>query len=457
MLLVAAVTACGSKTGLRVGTSRLDASSGSGAGGGASPGRPVDGASPTDRDGAVGGDDVSDGGVPFADGSATRFDGSTGGGGGGGGYVVGPVDGVATGAEHTCVWRTTGEVQCWGNNEFGQAGAPPSTSVRTPTFVPGAVAVRMALGARHTCALDSAGSVTCWGLNTWGMLGVESPPQTDRPQRVAGLPPISRLAAGWSHTCALAVSGEVYCWGKNDAGQLGNFSTGDAHRPVRVRFLGPALDVTAGRANTCAITVDGGAYCWGANNAGELGYGGGGGSTFMPGRVPLPEAMTAVRAGDASGCALGTEGRLRCWGNAELSTYRCAPTCLPEFCDDVDSRHPLVWFSGRVDEVALGRAHFCLIDGARALHCWGGNDRRQLGFDSGVACDESRCPAGLACTVSDPVSVAGVRDLTHVALGLDHTCAVDARHFVFCWGDNRRAQAGGAGPVVPYPSLVPGL
>ena len=447
--LVLLTAACGSKTGLLVDESTRDGAAGAAAGLGDA-GRSMDGA-------PRGGDDAGalDGAAEAVD--ARADDGGTAvGGDGGDADAIGPVAGVAAGAQHTCAWRATGEVECWGSNEFGQAGSPASAlAVRTPTFVPGAVAVQMALGARHTCALDADGGVTCWGLNTWGMLGTDGPDHTDRPQRVPGLPPIARLAAGWSHTCAVAVGGEVFCWGKNDGGQIGSGTSADAHRPVLVGPIGPAVDVAAGRGHTCAVTADGLVYCWGANFADQRGTDGG--NVFLPVLVPDIRAMVAVRAGEASTCALGSDGRLRCWGELAHTASWCEYPCPPGACEDRE-RHPVVAFPERVDDLCLGKRHACLVDAPLGLHCWGDNDRRQLGLDPTVGgCPGEVCTEADPCVVAAPAAVDGVHGVLSITAGREHTCAVDGRRAVYCWGDNRRLQAGSDGAFVPRPTRVPGI
>lgn len=450
-------SACGAKTGLLVAQSMRDAGAGGGmtsrdAGGWMDGARVADGEAGA-RDGAAeSGAPLRDGAVVRVDGSSTVLDGAA--------DVLGPVAGVAAGAEHTCVWRTTGQVQCWGRNDFGQAGTSASTpTVTAPVFVPGVRAVQMALGSRHTCALDADGAVACWGLNTWGMLGTAEPDQTERPQRVPGLPPIARLTAGWSHTCALAVGGEVYCWGKNDGGQIGIGTTADQHRPVRVASLDTAVDVTAGRSHTCAVTVDGVVYCWGGNAAGQLGFGTDG-IAVLPLAVPGLGPMVVVRAGEASTCAVGSDGRLQCWGALGRTLLYCALPCPIGPCGGdggTDDAHPFVAFAGHVDAIEVGRAHGCLVDATRALRCWGDSDRRQLGFRPTVNCDGSSCSGYGSCPFAPPTAVDGITSVASMAVGYDHSCAVDDRHFVYCWGDNTRAQTGSAGDVVSVPTRVMGI
>ena len=62
---------------------------------------------------------------------------------------------------------------CWGDNTYGQTGqAPSSTPVATPSLVhvqdP---VVQVAVGSRHACAVTATGDIWCWGDNNFGELG----------------------------------------------------------------------------------------------------------------------------------------------------------------------------------------------------------------------------------------------------------------------------------------------
>ncbi len=80
---------------------------------------------------------------------------------------------LAGGGSHTCARLQSGRVVCWGGNEAGQLGHRSSVSVRpTPTAVRGVGdAVDLALGAQHTCAVRTTGEVACWGDTEYGALG----------------------------------------------------------------------------------------------------------------------------------------------------------------------------------------------------------------------------------------------------------------------------------------------
>lgn len=98
-----------------------------------------------------------------------------------------------------------------------------------------------------------------------------------------------------------------------------------------------------------------------------------------------------------------------------------------------------------VTQLAMGYSHVCALTDAGGLKCWGGNNRGQL---------------GLGHTVSQltPVDVPGLTSgVTHVAAGEYGTCAVH-NGAAKCWGWNNDGQLGDGTQVDRYaPTQVQGL
>jgi alpha-tubulin suppressor-like RCC1 family protein len=88
------------------------------------------------------------------------------------------VTAITAGYLHTCALLSSGAVKCWGDNQYRQLGDGTETPKTTPVNVLTAgtdqnsnqltdvTAITAAY--HHTCALLSSGEVKCWGLNNYG-------------------------------------------------------------------------------------------------------------------------------------------------------------------------------------------------------------------------------------------------------------------------------------------------
>lgn len=97
-------------------------------------------------------------------------------------------------------------------------------------------------------------------------------------------------------------------------------------------------------------------------------------------------------------------------------------------------------------DLTAGEHHTCaLLEGRRAV-CWGRNSSGQLGNG---AIDNNRGDPG-----NPPVEV-GLVNVIALDAGGTHTCAVDARRRIYCWGYNSSSQVGDLSTVTrPVPVLV---
>ena len=199
---------------------------------------------------------------------------------------------VASIARAACVIQTTGRVQCWGANDYGQVGNGSEEDALNPTAVQGLDGVvGLDSGCVHRCAVRAGGSLWCWGSNLMGKLGDGTTVDRNLPQRVPGLSGVVSVALGCGHSCALIDDGTVWCWGLNVYGQVGNgVVTSHELVPEQVVGLDDVRAIFGGGSNhSCAIRNDDSAWCWGDDLYGELGDGQLGTYTAVPRRVLLPD------------------------------------------------------------------------------------------------------------------------------------------------------------------------
>ncbi|MCH8849800.1 MAG: hypothetical protein IIC89_03130 [Chloroflexi bacterium] len=367
---------------------------------------------------------------------------------------------VATGDFHACAVTTDGGVRCWGAGRLGNGGRGLSTvpvdvcgvydDVAEQCLEPLENAADVDAGLQHTCAVLADGTAKCWGWNFWGQLGIEE---------VVVCPDLKFVGFSEEATGSAAT----------DMGPC-------SETPVDVDGLTDAVAITVGPAHSCVLTDAGGVKCWGANYLGQLGDGEGGTSQDFS-RTPVDvcaeydreaeqclEVLSETVAISAIGhqtCGLSSAGNVSCWG-WKTGAWLDAPT--DELCGGLSgvvpcSTTPLAipGLQGGVVQIAPGVGFTCVLTSAGGVKCGGGNALGALG--DGGAC-------GVICFT--PVDVPGLTsDVSAIASGESHTCALTQGGAVKCWGTNlageagaRSAEACGTGGRVPCaraPVAVPGL
>lgn len=314
---------------------------------------------------------------------------------------------LTSGRNHNCVVLSTGAVQCWGDNIYGQLGngSAPTDSAAAVTPTISGTAIDIAAGDNHTCLINSIGQVQCWGLNSSGQLGIDSTTTGTTPGTVVqGLTQSAiQVVAGANHTCALlADNATVKCWGNNSYGQLGlghSNSIGDSAGEMATNppldlsggGFGGIASLSAGANHTCALSTGGAVKCWGYNGYGQLGQDNT--SNYGTSTSPLGASLSAinfgvgvtiqsVKGGGNFTCAvIATTYELKCFGEntygqlgQENTTSIGTGSVLMSSLDAIDLPTSL-----DVTDVFLGNAHACAIINNGRVKCWGYNASGQLG------------------------------------------------------------------------------
>ena len=239
---------------------------------------------------------------------------------------------VAAGAAHSAAVTNDGLVYLWGDytRALGQTElygpeAPPADTaiVSSPRVVADlGQAVQLGLGFRHVCAILGSGQVVCWGRNDFSQLGRPSLGASDAQAFTALLDGINDavgIASGDSYSCALRATGAAVCWGSLFTSDLSNTTN---LAPAEVPGLADVVQVSVGSSSACALRRDNRVACWGGNASGELGTGSFNG-TLIPQTVvgvdgeALGDAVllgTSGANGGRSVCALRRDRSVVCWG-----------------------------------------------------------------------------------------------------------------------------------------------
>lgn len=182
----------------------------------------------------------------------------------------------------------------------------------------------------------------------------------------------------------------------------------------------PFDDIAATLYGVCALRREGIPYCWGLRD--EIGLG----SAPLvrqdgTERVPVPHDPEGVRLATVDGSASTmcgvSDGDVWCWGwdgtgagpDRQVGTWYLVPT---RFVSGLD-----------IEQVAVGYAHTCALDGTGVAWCWGRNSYGQLGD-------------GTFQSRPDPAPVAGALRFRHIRAGGRSTCGITLNGSLYCWGSD---------------------
>jgi alpha-tubulin suppressor-like RCC1 family protein len=260
-------------------------------------------------------------------------------------------------------------------------------------------------------------------------------------------PCVLRIAAGGAHTCAVIQDGTVRCWGDNYAGELGASDGGLAdggtpafnQTPIVVSGITGAVGIAAGGPfssgsydgdMTCAFSTTGAPQCWGSNEYDLLGNGAANDTIAHP--IPSPvatlSAASIISLGQTVGCAI-TSGALACWGENNYQQL-AQPldggfgSSTPVTISLPDGKKAL--------QSASGYGHTCAVLDDNTVACWGYGYYGQCGTIGAPPYYDQ----------STPAIVAGLANITEVAAGSYHSCALDKTGAVQCWGYNYEGMLG---------------
>ena len=291
-----------------------------------------------------------------------------------------------------------------------------------------------------------------------------------------GCDELAQFNVGRESVCAVTKRGRLACWGRGAEGQLGNGMRAGSARPVEAS-IEQVHSVSVGLRHVCAIAgANRTVYCWGSDarngsttDDGQPVYGLLGSVEAYEQGSDTPVEVNAASArprlssiehlslGYYHACAVTSDSQVMCWGDFHEGRLGHGPWEYPDPDFVVDQAGIPV----QATEVSLGIDHSCAISVDQKVLCWGSNSVGQLGYaiDHDFAETPDTSETGSIQTFRTyATEVPGLSNITHVAAGGFHTCAIDRDKRLWCWGNNQLGTLGRADSELNYiPGVVAGL
>lgn len=317
---------------------------------------------------------------------------------------------VAAGNRQTFAIRTDGTVVGWGANIDGELGIGGTAQADTPVAlgtISGAVSVTASgfcsvVGCNQTCTVGATGELWCWGGNQFGQLGNGTKTPATTPFDLGNLG-VLYASAGADHTCAVTGS-SVLCWGDNMSGQLGDGTVNPELTPVAADINAQGIaGIAAGGNHTCIRYSGtsgcahctngtygtgnqyGSVWCWGSNAVGQIGDASPLATVSKrttasrvvepgpTGLVPL-ESVRQIAAITGRTCAVLSDRTVSCWGNQSWDGSSTSPCNIPCAVSGLSNVQQIAM----ADDDFAG-AYACVVQTSGQVECWGSNVYGQLG------------------------------------------------------------------------------
>ena len=248
---------------------------------------------------------------------------------------------ITVGDKTNCAKLEDGSFQCWGQHPLrssaitvGDNETPASAGLADfGTFTP----VEVYGGEDHLCAVDASGEVRCFGNNDYGELGygntanIATTGQLDSAGDLSLGEPVLHMAMDFEHTCAVTDSDRIHCWGRGDYSRLGipgissTYSQSNAANTLSEVKVWPDYQLYGIDEHGLCSTYRGAAKCWGENSHGYFGYGHTnhiGDDEVISTVSPIPVGIDVINiagsvnnSGISIACFLTVAGKVRCSGS----------------------------------------------------------------------------------------------------------------------------------------------
>jgi alpha-tubulin suppressor-like RCC1 family protein len=194
---------------------------------------------------------------------------------------------ISCGYLHSLCRTDSFEVYSWGFGEKGRLGYGEDVSYQGyPRILKKLIRkkiIDIAAGKSHSIAISESGNVYCWGDNDFGACGYlnSTTGYSNTPKKVKfydeyqkeKIVHVTHAACGNNHTIVSTKENECYSWGRGVEGQLGNGDIRNQVSPVLIPTLTGLniVEISCGALHSCAVTDKGILYTWGQGK-GQLGH-----------------------------------------------------------------------------------------------------------------------------------------------------------------------------------------
>jgi hypothetical protein len=233
------------------------------------------------------------------------------------------------GPAHACGVRHNGEVYCWSKvstaagNDVGQLGT--GTIGGTPAAFRASLVLKEggapfttgkttgpkshsgANSGNYSCVADSSGELWCWGNITYaanqGVTANSAVAVKVRVDAATALTDVKQVAMGNTHLCVIRSeqpADEAWCWGQGANYSLGDGTTTNSPYPKHITAISDPVRIFGGPDSGCYLGPDGFIRCWGSNSFGRLGVGSSSPALINPAVVRDPENVPVGGMTDAA-------------------------------------------------------------------------------------------------------------------------------------------------------------
>ena len=345
-----------------------------------------------------------------------------------------------------CAIYDNGMLQCWGGfNSHGELGLGHKGQAKTPGWVKGLRGVKkVALARDRTCAVVATGELYCWGINDFAETDARD--EIAAPLRVPDLAAVVDVAVSDRHGCAVLAAGTVACWGDNHNGQVGvgkNEVGRKITKPTQVPGVNDVAGIVASGTVTLAWTKGGDLYRWGDASDLKMDY-----AYPEATKIPVLSGVKRVAMEENQACALLGAGDVRCFSRETFKDFlagkqhdfgpdlvKLARAFTKRF---IPMPKNLVFPDGRgltgVTDLAVFNHDASAVTEKGEVFSWGSAER-------GTAGKPERTKGFFP-----PARIAGVTEAVAITGSYTHRCELEKTGEVRCFGSGSNGQLGSDQP-----------